>query len=308
MGGIAHALARVRPPGPTLKDKSFLALNALAWRGEWLVDKGGNAQAVANTAWAFGKLGRTASRFFAAIEDRGGWVAREGKPQEVANVAWALAKFDNKGRGGNRGDGGNREEPPDGFWEALRGEGRRVANEGTPQNIANVAHAFAKIGADAPGFFEAVDENGNWLMEEGKPFEVAITAWAFATLGRDAPRLFSAIDAWGEWVVGEGSTMDVANAAWAIAETGGDGAVGLFHAIDAGAEKLVRTGSGHEVATIAFACAKKRVDAPRLRRAIGEFYGEGGGGGEAGGEEGGGLGAYIHSPERRKCVESWLAR
>jgi RAP domain len=225
--------------------------SAIEQKSDWLVEEG-NPQDVANTAWACAKLGIDAPRLFSAIEQKAHWLLEEGTPQAVANTAWAFATL------------GMRAPQ---LFSAIEQKSDWLVEEGKPQEVANTAWAFAKLGIDAPRLFSAIEQKSDWLVEEGTPQAVANTAWAFATLGIDAPRLFSAIEQKAHWLLEEGDPQAVANTAWAFA-TLGMRAPRLFSAIEQKSDWLVEEGDPQAVANTAWAFATLGIDAPRLFSAI----------------------------------------
>ena len=50
-----------------------------------------NAQNIANTAWAFAKLGQLDEKLFAALAREAALRVSEFKAQNIANTAWAFA-------------------------------------------------------------------------------------------------------------------------------------------------------------------------------------------------------------------------
>ena len=52
-----------------------------------------NGQSIANTAWAFAKLGQLDTKLFAALAGEANLRIREFNVQSVANTAWAFPKL-----------------------------------------------------------------------------------------------------------------------------------------------------------------------------------------------------------------------
>jgi hypothetical protein len=69
-----------------------------------------------------------------------------------------------------------------------------LVEKGTPQSIANIAWACAKLGIKSPKMFEDIVNRAQWLVEKGNPQEIANTAWACARLGIKSPKIFDAIE------------------------------------------------------------------------------------------------------------------
>ena len=68
-----------------------------------------------------------------------------------------------------------------------------------------MAWACAKLGFEAPNLFAEIERQAKWLVEEGSPQDVANIAWACATLGFEAPILFAEIEQRAKWLVEEGN-------------------------------------------------------------------------------------------------------
>ena len=135
--------------------------------------------------------------------------------------------------------------------------------EGEPQEVSNVAWAFAKLGFEAPNLFAEIERQSKWFVEEGTPQAVANTAWACATLGFEAPNLFAEIERRSKWLVEEGTPQAVSNTAWACATLGCE-APELFAVIERQSKWLVETGTPQAVSNVALACAKLGFEAPKL--------------------------------------------
>ena len=150
--------------------------------------------AIANTAYALGKLGvGNAPAFEEAWEvlerialahitlARSGEVTEQG----LSNLAWAFAKA---------------ERPVPQLFDAIAAEAARPQRRAkfVPQNLSNIVWAFAKANHDAPQLFDtlawhaASDENftvGDWY-----PQAAANIAWAYSKVGHVQPALFAAIE------------------------------------------------------------------------------------------------------------------
>ena len=148
-------------------------------------------------------------------------------------------------------------------WISKREVAATFVMEGAPQNVSNVAWAFATLGFAAPQLFAEIDRQSKWLVKEGGPQEVANTAWACAKLGFEALSLFAEIERHSNWLVNNGDPQTVANTAWACA-TLGFAAPSLFAEIERQSEWFVNNGDLQEVANTAWACAKIGFGAPQL--------------------------------------------
>jgi hypothetical protein len=184
-------------------------------------------------------------------------IVQEGGAQAISNITHALAKLEEQS------------EESGAVLDAVEERADWFVDQGSPQNIANAAWAFAALNRHAPVLFSAIDERADWLVRESEPQHVANTAWAFATLRLDAPALFPAINERAHWLVNQSKPQAVSNTAWAFA-TLGIAAPTLFSAIDARAEWFVQESKPQEIANTLWAFATLRRDAPALVSAIEE--------------------------------------
>ena len=151
--------------------------------------------AIANTAYALGKLGvGNAPAFEEAWEvlerialahitlARSGEVTEQG----LSNLAWAFAKA---------------ERPAPQLFDAIAAEAARPQRRAkfVPQNLSNIVWAFAKANHDAPQLFDtlawhaASDENitvGDWYPQAAANIAWAYSRWATCSR-RSSPRLRS---------------------------------------------------------------------------------------------------------------------
>ena len=139
-----------------------------------------------------------------------------------------------------------------------------LINHGNPQEVANVAWAFAKRGIRAPTFFAEIDKHAEWLVKEGNTQEVVLVAWAGAKLGISPSLLFKEIEKNSQWLITEGTPQAVATVAWALATLGTNEYPMLFSEIENQAERLVKVEGGNEraIASIAWSFATLGIDAP----------------------------------------------
>ena len=90
-----------------------------------------------------------------------------------------------------------------------------------PQELANMAWAFAKAGHKAPPLLDAIaTEAVRSDLRNFKPQELTNTVWAFATAGQEAPALLSAIALEAAPRLFEFNPQNLANTAWAFAKAG----------------------------------------------------------------------------------------
>jgi len=187
-----------------LGERNATIFSAVESNASWIVDNG-NAQEIANTAWACAKLDVQSPLLFRSIDERSAWLAENGKPQHVSNTAWACATL-------------NVQAPS--FFRSIEERASWIVDNGNAQEIANTAWACAKLDVQSPSLFRSIDERSAWLVENGKPQNISNTAWAFAKLRFHAPSLFCCIDERSAWLIENGNPQNVANAALAFAEVG----------------------------------------------------------------------------------------
>ena len=173
---IIHAIGKMQLTNPSInRILEWISKPETAAR---FVEEG-EPQAVANVAWACGKVGFEAPNLFAEIERQSKWLVEEGNPQNVANTAWACATLGN--------------EAPE-LFAKIEHRSKWLVDEGNPQEVANTAWAFAKLNVEAPELFAEIEHRSKWLVESGTLQAVANTAWACAQLGFEAPKLFAEIE------------------------------------------------------------------------------------------------------------------
>jgi hypothetical protein len=104
-----------------------------------------------------------------------------GDVREVANIMHGFARM--------RIESGRIKD----ILDAVVRDSEWLVLKGTPQNIANVAWAFAKFNVPAFHLFEMIDEHSSALVEDGSLRAVATAAFAFAQLSIPAPGLLKQI-------------------------------------------------------------------------------------------------------------------
>ena len=186
VANIAHGVAKLGLLG------SLPRLCAAVDKDAQRIVKEGNPQEIANTAWAFAKVGRTPDALLAAIEKEATWFVnhRDVKPQNIANTAWAFAKV------------GRVSEP---LLAAIEKKATWFVNhrDANPQDIANTAWAFATLGRRSEPLLAAIEKKATWFVNhrDAKPQAIANTAWAFAKVGRVSEPLLAAIEKEATWFV-----------------------------------------------------------------------------------------------------------
>ena len=176
--------------------------------------------------------------------------------RQLSNTAHAIAKLDLRGTAWGI------------LWKDLEGAALARRSEFEPQNLANLAWAFATAGRATHALLDAVAEESAGRVRDFEPQHLANTAWAFATAGHAAPALFDAIGREAARRVRELNPQNLANTAWAFA-TAGHAAPALFDAIGREAAGRVRELNPQALANTAWAFAKAGHAAPALFVAIG---------------------------------------
>jgi hypothetical protein len=146
--------------------------------------------------------------------------------------------------------------------KAVERKGDWIVARGSPQSVADIAWAFAKLGFKPSSFFAAVELQSRTLILKMTPQEVSKTAWAFAELGIEAPTFFGAVEERSEWLVDGGLPKEIADVAWAFAKSRegrrNDDApppISFFEAVENVGEWMVQEGKGQDIAKTAWAFA-----------------------------------------------------
>ncbi|KAJ8604984.1 hypothetical protein CTAYLR_006906 [Chrysophaeum taylorii] len=163
-----------------------------------------DAQALANTAWAFATAGVEARQLFVAIAGEANSRLGEFNPQDLANAARAFATA------------GIEEEAPQ-LFAAIAGAANSRLREFNSQDLANTAWAFATAGIEASQLFAAIAGATTSRLSKFNAQVLNNTAWAFAKAGVEAPRLFAAIAGAASSRLHEFEPQNLANLAWAFA-------------------------------------------------------------------------------------------
>jgi hypothetical protein len=175
-------------------------------------------QEISNTLWAFAKCRFADQRLFAALGQVAIAHAKAGsfKPQELSNTVWAFATAGVL-------------NPL--LFAVVEAEAVRQRHNLTPQNIANILWAYAKLEVhDCVRLFPALLDVAVGKLERFKPQELSAMLWSAARMNPDHDEFFKAAS-WGcsqnlrELSVG--SLKNLAEA-FSIVETG---VPGLFDAV-----------------------------------------------------------------------------
>jgi hypothetical protein len=165
------------------RDPSFIRfVNNLA---NAIEDKGLNwigCRQVANIVHAIGTMSlqsKGAERImeFISQKETVKAIVSNASSQTVASICWSMAK----------------QRPSNGFsFFLLEAEKRSswLIKEGNPQEVANMAWAFATMGLQLPKLFAEIETRSSWLVKEGSPQKVSNMPWMCATMGLQSPNLF----------------------------------------------------------------------------------------------------------------------
>ena len=149
-----------------------------------------NAQALANTAWAYSRTGRASPPLLHALASEATPRLSEFKPQELASLAWSFTACC---RSASAASWCSDRHLPSmaALFRALSEAAPPRLGEFAPQGLANLAWAFAAGGQPAPALFDALAAEATPRLAEFKPQELASLAWSFATAGHAAPEPLS---------------------------------------------------------------------------------------------------------------------
>lgn len=81
-------------------------------------------------------------------------------------------------------------------WEQLAACATNQSAQYQPQNLANLAWAYATVGHKAPPLFEMIEGEARERVSEFAAQGLTNLAWAYASVGYEAPELFDAIAAY----------------------------------------------------------------------------------------------------------------
>jgi len=227
-------------------------MRALEGRAEATAESFG-AQGVANTLWAYATMGREPGEgLMRALEGRAEAVTRAFSMQNLANVLWAYAKM------GRR--------PGEGLMRELEGCAEALAGSFNAQDVANTLWAYATMGREPKeGLMRALEGRTETVAKSMKTQELANTMWAYATLyrgdvpGREGRELgtgvVKALEGRAEATAGIFNAQCVANTLWAYATMGREPGEGLMRALEGRAEALAGSFNAQDVANTMWAYA-----------------------------------------------------
>jgi uncharacterized protein with PIN domain len=142
-----------------------------------------NAQAVANTLWAYATMGtRPGERLIRALEAQAEATAASFNAQNVANTLWAYATM---GRQPGDRTGSPGRQPGERLMQALEAQAEANAASFNAQNVANTLWAYATM-CRKPGerLMQALEERAQAVAASFTTQEVSNTLWAYAVVGR----------------------------------------------------------------------------------------------------------------------------
>jgi RAP domain len=135
--------------------------------------------------------------------------------------------------------------------------------EFSPQGLANVAWAFAKLNHKAPFLFKAIADRGRVVIYHFKAQELSTISWAFAKQKHNAPPLFYAIAKAAPALMSDFSPQEVSNISWAFA-TMNHNAPELFDSIAKAATVRIGSFNPQGLTNTALAFATMNHNAPEL--------------------------------------------
>jgi len=203
LGTLVHGLAAMGVTSSVVFDK--VATGVTSER----ICSTGNPQAIANTAWAFAKIGMKAPYFFAhAMSSRNvERLTKVGNAQAISNTLWAMARLGHSGPG---------------ICRAI--EDREVASKiiasERSQNVASVLWALSKFHYECPVFVRCVCENIEEIAHRGSVQGLSNIAYAFADLGYFEDAIFDEVSKHADRVVEKGTMQAACNILWAYAISG----------------------------------------------------------------------------------------
>jgi len=140
-------------------------------------------------------------------------------------------------------------------------------SEFKPEDLSNIAWAFATARYAAPALFDAIGTEAARRVGEFNPQGLANTAWAFATAGHPAPAFFDAICTESIGRVREFEPQELKDTVLAIAMAG-HAAPALLDAIAEESARQLREFKPQELNDIKLAFAKAGYAASALHDAI----------------------------------------
>ncbi|KAJ1453804.1 hypothetical protein M885DRAFT_567043 [Pelagophyceae sp. CCMP2097] len=220
------------------------------------------ASDLATISWAYATLGVSAPSLFEEIAELSTEVMQEFNADGFAHLVWSFATVG--------------ADAHDLFQAVAAGASApEMMKTFSHQNLSNTVWAYATAGVEAPVLFEAVAREAKTRIETLQPQDVAEMAWAFAKTGalrgEEAARLFDAIARGAALhappTVALFSAQDLAKTAWAFA-TARVSAPALFCAIAGEAVHKLERFNAIQLANLAWSFAALRVDAPQLLDAV----------------------------------------
>ena len=138
-----------------------------------------------------------------------------------------------------------------------------------PQQLANIAWAFATLGYENKALFESLGAEAVRKIRDFNPQDIANTAWAFATLGYENKALFESLGVEAVRKIRDFNPQNIANTAWAFATLGYENKA-LFESLGAEAVRKIRDFKPQELANIAWAFATLGYENKALFESLGD--------------------------------------
>lgn len=164
------------------------------------------------------------------------------------------------------------------MMEALAGAAASQVHALGPQQLANIAWAFAKVRSEDPVLFGELADAAIAKQHDFRPQGLANLAWAFAKTACFHEQLFGEMAAWGPRWLPSCNPQELSNLAWAFV-TAGRGDSAMLDALDTLAASRVKELAPQGLANIAWAFATAalhhsrfmEVAVPRAEHDIGRF-------------------------------------
>jgi hypothetical protein len=166
---------------------------------------------VANTLWAYAKMGRKpGAGLMRVLHVRTEAMAGTFNAQNVANTLWAYARMG--------------QDPGAGLMRVLEGRAEAVAGTFNAQNVTNTLWAYASMGREGmiggwepgAGLMRVLEGQAEAIADTFDGQDVANTLWAYAVFGRKpGAKLMRVLEGRAEATAGTFNAQNVANTLWA---------------------------------------------------------------------------------------------
>ncbi|GMH47310.1 hypothetical protein TL16_g00032 [Triparma laevis f. inornata] len=181
------------------------------------------------------------------------------KPSHISNISWAMGKTlppydrtDSRQAPSLFLSGIQKHRLEDYIFYGRKTPGSPLILGGTPQEISNLFHAFARLNVKSNRLFSYLNVKAGTLVLEGQGQHVSNLMWSCAKQRyRGAREFFKVVDENNTVIVDEQSTRTISQAAWACGILKYD-CPELAAKIDASAPFLVANCSPQELSTLLF--------------------------------------------------------